>query len=327
MKIIKKNKEIIKLIEDDFIFCSEKKKNKKANNIINALNKKFNEIKELIEIKNLTNEDFLFVNKELHKIKKKITKIKIKICLNKKKDKKNAIISLFSGQGGLDAEDFCKMLFKMYIKYCKRKNFKTKIIDIQKNNENGIKNVTILIKAKFAYGYFKNENGIHRLVRISPFNSNKKRQTSFLSVNVIPKIKRKNILKNIEKEIKIETFKASGKGGQHVNKTESAVRITHIPSKISTVCRAEKSQNKNKKIAIEILKSKIIENERNKKEKEKEIKKKKKKKNSFGSQIRNYIFFPYKLIKDIRTNFKTRQINKILDGDLEKLILNNIFLL
>ncbi len=213
------------------------------------------------------------------------------------------------------------MIFNMYDKYFEKKKIKRKIIDIQKSGDKTIKNATFLVEKKYAYGYLKMETGVHRLVRISPFNANNKRQTSFVSVKVIPEIKEKK-KKNIEKEIKIETFKSSGKGGQHANKTETAVRIVHLPTGVCAISRNERSQVLNKENAIKVLNSKVAKFYREEKDKKKI--KNSLNKATFGSQIRNYVLFPYKLVKDLRTGFKTNKIEKIFNGEIHKLLIYNI---
>ena len=244
----------------------------------------------------------------------------IRMMLSGKDDTKNAILSINSGAGGTEAQDWAHMLSRMYLRYAEINNFQAEFLDILDGEEAGIKNCTILIKGEFAYGFLSSETGVHRLVRISPFDSNKRRHTSFASVSVLPEVD-ENIDINIdETDLKIETFRAGGAGGQHVNKTDSAVRITHIPSGIVVGCQNQRSQHQNKTSAMKILSSKLYEIEMNKiKEHEKEFNSEKKD-IAWGSQIRSYVLHPYRMIKDHRINFETGDVESFLDGNIQNLV-------
>ncbi len=329
---LKAKKKKIKKIET----LIQEKKNWTSQNFITKINKEYyllkKEINRFEKIKNIYFDamDFLkiLINlKEILEIKSflkminnLINEIEIEKILNKKNDSKNAILNINSGQGGIDSQDFVRILLRMYKKYADRNRFKTKIIDIQSSEEGGIKNVTILISGKFAYGYLKSEIGVHRLIRVSPFRSSAKRHTSFASIWIVPEVNNKIKINIKSDDLKIDTFKSSGAGGQHVNKTDSAVRITHIPSKTTVSCQSERSQVKNKENAIKMLQMKLQKIEMQKKINKKKINEKKKKEASFGSQIRNYILSQHKVIKDLRTGIESLDIESVLNGNIEKFI-------
>ena len=281
------------------------------------INITFNESKELLELFSENNNELNKLKDDIIKLCKLIEKFKIKLLLNKEDDIKNCILSINSGAGGTESQDWTEMLFRMYSRFCERENLRADIVDYQSGDEAGIKSVTLFIKGKYANGLLKSENGIHRLVRISPFDSNKRRHTSFAAVKITPETENKQIEIN-EKDLRIDTYRASGAGGQHVNKTDSAVRITHIPTKIVVQCQNERSQLQNKQTAIKILKSRLAEKLKlEQKEKNKKIEKKK---IEWGSQIRSYVLHPYKMVKDHRTNNETPQPEAGLDGDLKPFI-------
>ncbi len=239
-------------------------------------------------------------------------------------DKNNCILEIHPGAGGTESCDWASMLYRMYTRYCEKKGFKTEILDYQDGDEAGIKSVSILVKGLNAYGYLKNEKGIHRLVRLSPFDSNNRRHTSFASVEVTPEIEKNDEIEIDEKDLKIDVYRSSGAGGQGVNTTDSAVRITHLPTKIVVTCQNERSQIQNKEHALNVLKNKLLvlkmEQEENKineiKGESKEI--------NFGSQIRSYVLHPYSMIKDHRTNVETSNTDKVLDGDIDMFIEENL---
>ena len=235
-------------------------------------------------------------------------------------DKNNAIISLHAGAGGTEAQDWVQMLMRMYTRWAERRGFDIKVLDILDGDEAGVKSVTMLLSGQNVYGYAKTEKGVHRLVRISPFNANGKRQTSFASVEVMPEIENDETITIRPEELKIDTYRSGGAGGQHVNKTDSAVRMTHIPTGIVVQCQNERSQIQNREMAMKMLKSKLIElREREKLEKSNSIKGEIKK-IEFGSQIRNYVFQPYTLVKDVRTGYETGDIISVMDGNLTEFI-------
>jgi peptide chain release factor 2 len=265
---------------------------------------------------NLINE----LTQSLGAFRKILEQFEIRMMLSGKDDTKNAILSINSGAGGTEAQDWAYMLSRMYLRYAEINNFKSEFLDILDGEEAGIKNCTILIKGEFAYGFLNNETGVHRLVRISPFDSNKRRHTSFASVSALPEVDEDIDISIDYKDLKIETFRASGAGGQHVNKTDSAVRVTHIPSGIVVGCQNQRSQHQNKASAIKILSSKLYDREMNKiKEHEKEFNSEKKD-IGWGSQIRSYVLHPYKMIKDHRINFETGDVESFLDGNIQNLV-------
>jgi peptide chain release factor 2 len=247
--------------------------------------------------------------------------LEFKSLLGGEFDKYNAILSINAGAGGTEACDWAGMLLRMYLRFAEDKGFVTKTTDILMGEEAGIKNVTVLIEGEYAYGLLKGERGVHRLVRISPFDANKRRHTSFASVDVIPEIKEDIELEIQEKDLKIETFRSSGPGGQHMQKSDTAVRITHIPSGIVVSCQNERSQYQNKQTALKILKARLYQLERQKKEEELSRKVGAvKQKIEWGSQIRSYILHPYNLVKDHRTDFQTQDTNSVLDGKIDGFI-------
>lgn len=242
------------------------------------------------------------------------------MTLSGKYDGNNAIMTLHSGAGGTEACDWVEMLLKMYIKWSERRGFKTEIADILAGEEAGIKTVTIMIKGDYSYGYLRSEIGVHRLVRISPFDANKRRHTSFCSVDVIAEVEDEIDVDIKEDDLRIDTYRASGHGGQHINTTDSAVRITHLPTGIVTQCQNERSQLKNKLTAMKVLKARLVEYHMRKKEEEMQEYNKDKKKIEWGSQIRSYVFQPYTLVKDHRTGIEAGNVQAVMDGHIDKFI-------
>jgi len=247
-----------------------------------------------------------------------INTLEVQMMLSGEQDVNNAIISIHPGAGGTESQDWAYMLYRMYLRWAERKGFKIESLDYQAGDEAGIKDVSFIIKGENAYGYLKVENGIHRLVRISPFDSNSKRHTSFSSVMVSPEIDDDIDIVFEDKDIRIDTFRASGAGGQHVNKTESAIRITHIKTNIVVQCQNGRSQHKNKATAMKMLKSRLYEYEMEKKKKE--LDGVEKSEIGWGHQIRSYVMAPYQQVKDTRSNIPYSNIDAILDGDLDKLL-------
>lgn len=231
-------------------------------------------------------------------------------------DASNAILEINSGAGGTEAQDWAEMIYRMYLRWAERKGFKCEELEYVEGEVAGIKNVTILITGSYAYGFLRGEQGVHRLVRISPFDANKRRHTSFASVAVMPDIEDEIDIEINEKDLRIDTYRASGAGGQHINKTDSAVRITHIPTGIVVTCQNERSQHKNKAQAMKVLKARLYELEEEKKNNELDKIAGEKDKIDFGSQIRNYVLHPYKMVKDVRTNYEVGNAEGVLDGDL-----------
>ena len=239
-------------------------------------------------------------------------------------DHNDCILEIHPGAGGTESCDWASMLYRMYVRWCEKKNYKTVLLDYQDGEEAGIKSVSLLIKGAYAYGYLKNEKGVHRLVRLSPFDSNNRRHTSFASVEVTPDIDKDVEIEIDEKDLKIDVYHSSGAGGQSVNTTDSAVRITHLPTKIVVTCQNERSQIQNKEQAMKVLKNKLLLIKLEEQEKELNEIKGEQKNNEFGSQIRSYVLHPYSMVKDHRTNYETANVTKVLDGDLDEFIKNKL---
>ena len=257
---------------------------------------------------------------EIEQIKNEYDRQKTQILLSGEYDKNNAIISIHPGAGGTEAQDWAQMLFRMYCRYAEMHGFKAKTLDFLEGDEAGIKSVTFSVEGKYAYGYLKGENGVHRLVRVSPFDSSGRRHTSFASVEVMPEFTDELNIELREEDLEIEAHRASGAGGQHVNKTDSAIRIKHIPTGIVVGCQNERSQLQNKETALKMLKSKLLEiKEREQLEKIDDIKGVKTN-IEWGAQIRSYVFMPYTLAKDHRTDYETGDIQKVMDGGIDGFI-------
>ena len=246
--------------------------------------------------------------------------LRLRTLLNGKYDKNNAIISVHAGSGGTDAQDWAEMLFRMYTRWCEKKGYKARLIDMQDDTEGGIKSATLLVEGENAYGYLKNEKGVHRIVRISPFDSSGRRHTSFASLDVIPEIDEDISVEINPEDLRIDTYRSSGAGGQHVNKTDSAIRITHIPTNIVVTCQNERSQHQNRETAMKLLMSKLVElKEQEHKENLDELKGDYSQ-ITWGSQIRSYVFHPYTMVKDHRTGAEVGNVNAVMDGDLDYFI-------
>ncbi len=235
-------------------------------------------------------------------------------------DKNNAIVSLHPGSGGTESCDWANMLCRMYLRWVEQKGFKAQIVDRQSGDVAGIKSATIFVTGEFAYGFLKAEKGVHRLVRISPFDSNKRRHTSFAAVEISPELDEGTKIDIDERDLKIDTFRSSGAGGQHVNTTDSAIRITHLPSGIVVACQAERSQHKNRATAMKVLRSKLYEKQLASFEEQKENIAGPKEENTWGSQIRSYVLHPYQMVKDLRTEVETSDTNAVLDGKIDLFI-------
>jgi len=255
---------------------------------------------------------------EAEALKNHIQQLEIAIMLNGEHDNSNAIVTIHPGAGGTESQDWASMLYRMYLRWAERRGFKVEVLDYQPGEEAGIKDVSFIIKGENAYGYLKVENGIHRLVRISPFDSNAKRHTSFCSVMVSPEIDDDIEIDIEDKDIRIDTYRASGAGGQHVNKTESAIRITHLPTGIVVQCQNDRSQHKNRASAMKMLKSRLYEYEMAKKQAK--IDGIEKSDIGWGHQIRSYVLQPYQQVKDSRSNQAFSNVDAILDGDIDKLL-------
>ena len=264
----------------------------------------------------LDEESIPIVEEEVLQIDKDTKEASLLLLLNGKYDKGNAILEVHSGAGGTEACDWAMMLYRMYTRWCDKNGYKYTVLDYQEGEEVGIKSVSMLVKGLYAYGYLKCESGIHRLVRLSPFDANHKRHTSFASVMAVPFIDDKTSVDINEKDLRIDVYRSSGCGGQGVNTTDSAVRITHIPTNIVVTCQNERSQIQNKEQAMKILKSKLLLLETEKKNRELNSFKENQQNIEFGSQIRSYVMHPYSLVKDHRTLYETSNVSKVLDGDI-----------
>lgn len=249
-----------------------------------------------------------------------VAQVELRQLLGGIDDCRNAIISLHPGAGGTEAQDWAEMLLRMYLRWADRKGYKSEIMEYQPGEEAGVKSVTLTVEGEYAYGYLKSEAGIHRLVRISPYDANSRRHTSFASVFVYPEIDESIQVEINEADLRIDTYRASGAGGQHVNKTDSAVRITHLPTNIVVACQNERSQHKNKAMAMKILRSRLYELELEKQKEIMETFHKTKKDIAWGSQIRSYVLHPYRMVKDHRTGVEVGNSDGVLDGDIERFI-------
>lgn len=314
-------------------FWDDKRESERVISNINSLKNTIDKVKNLKEkitnnfeiveeLKNSYDEELLeLVSNEINNIKNEIDDVEVLLLLSGPYDKENAIVEIHSGAGGTEACDWANMLYRMYTRWCEKKNYKVEIIDTQTGEEVGIKSLTMFVKGVNAYGYLKNEKGVHRLVRISPFDSNARRHTSFASVDVTPLLEASDIKIDINpNDIRVDVYRSSGCGGQGVNTTDSAVRITHFPTKIVVTCQNERSQIQNKEKAMEVLKSKLYQLEMEKRNNELKELKGSQNDINFGSQIRSYVMCPYSMVKDHRTNVETSNVDKVLDGDIDLFI-------
>lgn len=279
-----------------------------------------NSLEELASVTDDQSEDFLMITEEVYVLDKSLKSFETLILLNGPYDDLPAIMELHPGAGGTESQDWCEMLYRMYQRYAVRKNYKIEVLDYQAGEEAGIKSVTIRIKGKYAYGYLKSEHGVHRLVRISPFDSNARRHTSFVSVEVMPEIDQRIDIQIKDEDIKVDAYRSSGAGGQSVNTTDSAVRITHLPTNTVVTCQNERSQIKNKEVAMDVLRSKLAVLEIEKQRKLLSDIKGEQKEIGWGSQIRSYVFHPYQMVKDHRTDYETSQTVSVMDGDIDGFI-------
>ncbi len=289
----------------------------------NAITTKIEDIDTLIQL-SLEEEDNSTcgeIKSEIKELKSNIDNMKIQTLLSGEYDRNNAILTLHVGVGGNDAQDWTEMLYRMYKRWCEARGFKVEVLDFIPADEAGIKGVTVKVIGEFAYGYLNAEKGIHRLVRISPYNANGKRQTSFASVEVLPELSESQDIEIRSDDLRIDTYRSGGAGGQHVNKTESAIRITHLPTGIVVQCQNERSQHTNKETAMKILKAKLVAlKEREHKERIEDLTGELKD-NGWGSQIRSYVFHPYNLVKDHRTGVETGNITAVMDGEIDEFII------
>ena len=293
--------------------------------IVNMIEDLLNDVNsdlELSELLSVSNDESMLHNLEedVDLLRQKIEKAEVFLLLSGPYDKNNCLLEIHSGAGGTEACDWADMLFRMYLRYLEKNNFKYEVLSYLDGDEVGLKSAAIRIKGSYAYGYLKGEKGVHRLVRLSPFDANHKRHTSFASVDITPEFDQDIDIKIDEKDLKIDVYRASGAGGQHINRTESAVRITHLPTKIVVTCQNERSQIQNKETCMKVLKGKLKLLELEKKEQEMNNLKGDNTITSFGSQIRSYVMHPYSLVKDHRTGYETSNVLKVLDGDIAEFI-------
>ena len=289
---------------------------------INSLQTAIDNCQASIELLEEVDDEAIFeeLNSTLSKLEKDLENAKLETLLSGKYDSYNAILTLHAGAGGTEAQDWTDMLFRMYSMYAEKNGFKVKVLDLLEGDGAGYKSISFLVSGEFAYGYLKAEKGVHRLVRISPFDANARRHTSFASVEVMPEIEDAPDIVIRPEDLKIDTYRSSGAGGQHVNKTESAIRITHIPSGIIVACQTERSQIQNRETAMKMLYSKLVEKQELEEQEKLASIRGDIKKIEWGSQIRSYVFCPYTMVKDHRTNFETSDVQGVMNGDIQDFI-------
>lgn len=290
--------------------------------IYNEIEMKHGDLEVLLDLANEENDEETFrdIEQDLNELKKRIEEIEFQNMLGEDDDASNALLTIHPGAGGTESQDWAQMLMRMYVRWIENSGYEYDVLDLQGGDEAGIKSVTIEVRGKYAFGYLKAEAGVHRLVRISPFDANSRRHTSFASVFVYPEIDDNIEIKVDPNDLRIDTYRASGAGGQHVNKTSSAVRITHIPSGIVVQCQSERSQHRNKESAMKILVSRLYQKKKEEEDEKLSRIEKSKKDIAWGSQIRSYVFHPYNMVKDHRTNVETSNIQSVMNGQIHLFI-------
>ena len=287
-----------------------------------GLERQVNDLAELLEMAMAEGDESVApgADSELAAVEKKLRDLEFQLQLSGTYDSRNAILAVHAGAGGTDSQDWAEMLFRMYLRWAERRGFSTDVLDVAEGEEAGIKSATIEINGPYAFGYLQRERGVHRLVRQSPFNSSSARQTSFAKVEVLPEVDAAGEIEISPDDVKIDVFRSSGAGGQNVQKNSTAVRLTHLPTGIVVTCQNERSQGRNRESAMKVLESRLLEIELNRREEEKARLKGKHVDMSFGSQIRNYVLHPYKMVKDVRTDYETSDTIAVLDGEIDPFI-------
>ncbi len=291
-------------------------------NVLEEIKEDIDEIEVYIELADEEEEDDLLeqADSKIKKLKRRLDRLELKTRMNGEYDRNNAILSIHPGAGGTESQDWAEMLLRMYDRWAQKHEFEVKTLDFQSGDEAGVKRVTLLIKGEYVFGYLKGERGVHRLVRISPFDSSGRRHTSFASVDILPEVEEDLDVDIDEQDLKMETFRASGAGGQHVNTTDSAVRITHQPTGVVVQCQNERSQHKNKQMAMKILKTRLMELKKEAQAEKIDELRGEYKEIAWGSQIRSYVFHPYNMIKDHRTDLEEGNTEKVMDGYIDEFI-------
>ena len=306
------------------------KDKKSFEDLTNAYKSHLNQLNELVDLFYLANEEknqqiIDEVVQKIKELKNEVKKNEIKCFLSNENDRLDCFLEIHAGAGGTESQDWAEMLRRMYVKWALNKGYKFQLISEHKGDEAGIKSTTVKINGEYIFGYLKNESGIHRLVRISPFDSGARRHTSFASVWVYPVLDENIKVEILEKDLRIDTYRSSGAGGQHVNTTDSAVRITHLPTNIVVQCQNERSQHKNKETCMAMLKARIYEHELEKKEMQEKSIEKSKSDIGWGHQIRSYVLHPYRLVKDNRTGEESSDPDKILDGNIDNFLESSLY--
>jgi len=285
-----------------------------------SLQERWKEAQEFSSLISEVDPEFSELKREIKSLTQEVEDLKIRLLFSEPEDSHNAIVTIHSGAGGVESQDWVEMLFRLYLRFCERKGFEVRVTDILEGEEAGLKYVTFLVQGEYAYGYLKSEKGVHRLIRLSPFDANHRRHTTFALVEVTPEMGDDIKVEIDPQDLKIETFRAGGHGGQHVNVTDSAVRIIHVPTGIVVQCQNERSQHQNKALAMRILKSRLYEYYQEEQKKKIQEIKGERKDIAWGSQIRTYVFHPYSLVKDHRTGHETGNIARVMDGEIDDFI-------